>query len=825
MSGFGMDLRYSLRLLKRERGFTAAALVILALGIGANSATFSVANSLLFRPLPFKDPDRLAALWKEQVRSGARLRFSWPELAELREQKALFEAVAGYNFLSEFASSSAPGAESSEVTEIWVTPEFFQVLGVRPLMGRLFSAAELQPVSPGAPGEPSPPVVVTYDMWQTRFGGRPDVLGRTLLIEASPYTVIGVMPPDFRIFRNDRPDAFFALRPERSQLHERRRAFLNVIARWRPGVTLDRVQSEMRAYSGRAAKEHPDTAAGQICGAERLHEYLFGATRPLLRPILGVVGLVLAIACANVAGLFLVRTVRREKEFAVRMALGAGRLRLVRLLLAQSVLLSVVGGGAGLLLAMWAKDLLSSFSSRMGLGLPAIRLDAVMICFTALISMLTGVLFGLVPALQRGRSAVAGTLKESGGAISDGVSLQRWTRSLVVSEIALSMVLLIGGGLLLKTLVRLARVSPGYRPDNVLTMVIGGVAMPDRAAFVRREAGFWPELLERVRGLREVDAAAVSHAFPLSAERGSVDPRFPITLKGRLLPPPGQVLAEYQNVSPDYFRALGIPLRKGRFFEPRDLPTTRPLADLPVAIVNESLARQLWGTEDPIGRQIVTPRGEWTIVGVAGDVRQYGPRMPAPSAQVYLPLWYANFFKMGTHYLVVRTSADPQTTLAALKTVVSAIDPDRKLHLVRTMEQLALQRTAWDRLSARIAIAFGAIAVLLAALGIYALVSHSVSRRAREIGIRLALGGRPEEIHAIILRQGLRIAAAGIGLGIAAAALLSRYAAGVFYGVNPVDPMIYAVSAVTMLGITVVACHIPARSAMRIDPAITLRAE
>jgi putative ABC transport system permease protein len=555
---------------------------------------------------------------------------------------------------------------------------------------------------------------------------------------------------------------------------------------------------------------------------EGLRDHFFGKMRPLILLVLGAVGIVLLIACANVAGLLLVRAVRRDREVGIRLALGAGRFRIIRQLLTESLLLSLAGGALGLVLAVASNHLFTAFAARAGMGLVPIQTDGTVVAFTLLVSMVTCLLFGLVPAIQGSRINLNNSLKEGSRASSAGLFSQRLNHALVVGEVAFSLVLLVATGLLVRSLVSVTRQAPGYETEHILTLAVGEVQSDSDLS--RRAERFWPELLARVEALPEVRAAALSHAFPMSAEHGTVDSRYPISTIDQTTRSP-DVLGEYQSISPEYFRVLGIRLMGGRFFTNQDLPTSAPDPPVPVAIINESLARQLWGKEDAVGKQFVTPRQRYTVIGVVRDVRQYGPRLPSPPVQVYLPIWYPSFFKLGTHYLIVRTTADPRSAAAAVKGTIASVDSERSVTLVRPLKEVALQRTAWDWVGVVVAGVFGVIATLLTAVGLYALLAHSISRRIPEIGIRLALGGRPAQIFRMALMQGFGLALAGIGAGTGAALVLSGYLVSALFEISARDPLTYCLGALLLAGIALGACWFPARQAIRVDPVVALRSE
>lgn len=811
------DLLYGLRIARRNPGFTAAVVLLVALGAGANATIFTVARSLVFRPLPFKDPDRLISIWREPVQGGTAFGASWPHLADWQLQRHIFEGVAAYIYSSAYASGSSSGAEFGPVAELQVTEGFFPLLGIRPIRGRLFSSGEhLSQIADHAPV----PIVVSYDFWRERIGGEPDVVGRFVRIGASTRLVVGVLPQGIRVFRNDKPEIFSPLRPFPGHLSDRSMSYLQILARLQPGIPIEQARRELTTYSGRAAKEYPRTDAGMLWKTVNLHEHWFGSMRPVVAVLLGTTGCVLLIACANLAILLLVRATGRHREIAIRRALGAGAFRITRQLLTESLVLAVAGGTAGLLAATWATDLFTAFSLRLGLGLPPMRLDGEVVGFTLLISLATGMLFGAAPVVHAWRIDLNANLKAGGPASSAGIPSQRAGGALVVAEIALSTVLLIGAGLLLETFLRINNVHPGFRAGQVLTMSIGQT--PYTAHFRERDAAFWSQLVERARSLPNVESVALCGALPLAAEQAPENMKARITLEGRQLPPPGFLEAEYQDVSPGYFRAMGIPLKRGRTFE-------HPAGDATAIMINESFAQERWGAENPVGRRIAMPGGRLhTVIGVVGDVKQYNLRSAGLIRQIYRPLWpsdLATLSKWPSQYLVVRTSEDLPRMAPLLKGIVRSIDPQRPVILARTMQDVAFKSTAWDRLKTSVVGLFGGTALLLTLVGMHAVLAHAVSRRKREIAIRIALGGQPKDIRRIVLRQAIALVLTGLTIGVLVALCLMPLVSDQLFKVSPMDVPTFASVALLLGAIALAASYLPMRSATQVDAITTLRAE
>ncbi len=820
MASFGLEFRHCLRTLRRNPGFAIGTIAVLALGIGESTAIFTVAKALVFERLPFREPDRLVAVWKQRTLTGARQGASFPDLADWGAQSHIFTAVAAYMDSTGYASPSDPNSDSQRVSDIQVTESFFPLLGVRPAIGRLFSHgefAEQYAIVTEAP------VIVSHAFWRNRLGAKPDTVGTLVNIDGVRRLVVGVLPPEFRMFRNSTPEVFSPLRPFPGHLVERRMAYLTVVARLRPGITVSQAKADMLAYSRRAAKEHPDTEAGLVYDLESLHEHWFGPMRPVMLLLLGAVALVLLIACANVAFLLLVRAARREREIAVRMALGAGKARIRWQLMAEGLLLGVCAGAVGFIAALWGRDLFAAFSSAADMGLPQIEIDGSVIAFTILVSLATSVLFALLPAWRSGNIDLHRHLKAGAANASAGIASQRFGRAAIIGEIGLSTLLLAGTAVLLESFITVTRSHPGFQPERTLTLSIARA--PLRGNPRDAEPYFWSRLLERAGALPAVEAVAVCRAFPLSEDGPPAKMIANVTPEGRSLQAPGFVTAEFQDVSPGYFRAIGIPVLKGRSFDSRDAKRSDPRTYLPVAVINQRFARELWGSEDPIGKHIVSGGQPYTVIGLAADVKQHGLWKATPEAVIYRPLWQTDLFKWPAHFLVLRTTDDPRRTAAVIRALVKSLDPERNIASVRTMEDVMFQSTAWDRLRLGIIGAFGAAALLLTIAGVYAVISHSVLQRRREIGIRIALGGRPESIRTMILRQGTAAAIAGVSAGAFAAWALSRVFAGRVHGVSAADLPTLAAVAVLLVAATLAACYFPARKATRVDPCLTLRAD
>ncbi len=819
MRGFLFDLRYSLRTLCRNPAFALGATILLALGVGANSSIFSLSRALVFQKLPFQDSERLVAVWKERVQTGRRQGASWPDLADWGAQKHVFEGLAAYMDETGYASPPSGIGSAEPVTDIHVTQAFFCVLGIKPAIGREFSPHEFAEQHAIASEEP---VIISHAFWRERMSAGTDVLGKFITIGPVRHSVVGVLPRGFRMFRSSTPEVFSPLRAFPGHSLERRMAYLTVVARLKPGVTISQARAAMSVYSQRAAREHPETEAGLRCNLEGLHEHWFGSLRPLMFLLLGAVALVLCIVCANLAFLFLIRAMRREREIALRKALGAGTRRVCSQLMIEALLLALVGGVAGSGAALWSRDLFSAFSSAADMRLPPLQFDGVVIGFTILISLATTALFGLVPAWRASNLDLYGHLKRGASSMSDGFA-SHFGRVAVIGQIAFSTLLIAGAATLLKSFIAISRTHPGFQADSVLTLSLGQV--PLREGFQQREDYFWSQLLDRTASLPGVQAAALCRAFPLSEDAPPARMITRITPEGRPSRDPEGSVAEFQDVTAGYFRALGIPLLMGRAFDARDALKTDPRAYQPVAVINQTLARELWGSEDPLGKRIISGGKPYTVVGIAADVKQHKLWRTAPEYVVYRPLWLSDLFKMSSHYVVVRSFEDPARISADLKALVRSIEPERPVISVRTMEEVIFQSAAWERLRLSIVALFGAAAFILTIAGVYAVVSYSVMLKRREIGIRIALGGQPDRIQAMVLRQGAVVAAAGASGGAVAAWVLSRVLSARLHGVDVLGlPTLLSIWLVVFAA-TVIACYFPARKATKVDPLLSLRAE
>ena len=808
------DLRYALRMLGRNPGFTAVAVLTLALGIGANTTMFGVVNATLLKPLPFPDSEKLVMVWQGQVKDPKdRNIVSLPNYRDWLEQNRVFEDIALFDSAGKGYNLSG-GSEPEQVSGVRVTASFFPVLGVPPLMGRTFLPEE---EIAGRDRE----VVLSHGLWSRRYGADPDIVGKTVTIDSQEYTVVGVMPRHFEFqFWSGPRQLWVPAGYTQGDQDRDSNSFLS-FARLKPGVTIDQARAAMDTIGRRLASQYPRDNAGGTVRLELMREAGITGLRSALLTLLAVVGFVLLIACANVANLLLARSAARHKELAIRSAIGAGRGRIVRQLLTESVLLSLLGGASGLLLAVWTTRLLPQILPADLRTIPMrpvdeIGIDASVLAFTFLASCFTGVLFGLAPALSSSRSDLSEPLKESGrGSTPAGKSRLRHT--LVASEMALTLVVLAGAGLMIASMARVLGVDPGLDPKNVL---VAEMSLPQEELYYGPPGHprFCQALEEHVGTLPGVvSVSSVAH-LPLSgggAGRG-------LAIEGQPDPGPDkQPGAGYSVVCPAFLRTMGIPLLAGREFNDQD-----SLGAPGVILVNESFARRFWPGQEAVGKRVKLGRFDstapWlTVVGVHRDVRHAG------LAEDTYPSFYRPYSQSGWPFLsiVVRTASAPTSLLGAVKKALAQIEPNQPVSGVRTMEQVVAGSVGAGRFNMLLLTAFALLALVLAAVGIAGVVSYSVTQRTQEIGVRMALGARPRDVMALVVGGSMAWALGGIAVGLCASFGLLRVLAGVLYGVTPTDPVVLASVTTLLVAVAAAASYLPARQAARVDPVVALRGE
>ena len=807
LTDFLQDLRYAARILWKNPGFTAVAVIALALGIGANTAIFSVVNTVLLRPLPYKDSEQLVMVWEDASRQGyPRDTPAAANYVDWRDQNSVFSGMAA---IADNSFNLTGVGDPERLKGRLVSANLFPLLGVDPQLGRVFTAAEDQPGSQKV-------VLLSHRLWQRRFGGDPAIVSKTLTLNDETYTVVGVMPARFQFPENDdelwAPIAFSA-----EEAANRNRHYLQVIARLKPGVTLAQAQSEMTTIGARLQQQYPQSNTDISVAVTSLHEHLVGDIKPALLILLGAVGLVLLIACANVANLLLARAAIRQKEIALRVALGARRWRLLRQFLTESVLLATLGGLLGLAIAYAGLMLLRSFIPENISQAREISLDLKVLGFTLGVSLLTGFIFGLAPAIQALRMNQSETLKEGGRDSVTGRSGKRLRGLLVTAEVAISLVLLIAAGLLINSFLRLRNIDPGFKVDHLLTMKIE-LPEPKYEEFERRTA-FYNDLVQRVQSLPGVQSAAVTTNLPLYRQGNSIGVR----LEGKPEPPPGQELIVVTRVvSPGYFDTMSIPLLAGRPFNDQDTDKTPN-----VVIISETMARRYWPGEEAIGKRLATRRirsdADWIqVIGVVKDVRQFELNAE-PRPQMYISYRQPSFF--AAEDLVVKTDVEPASMAAAVRKAVWEIDKDQPISNIKTMEEILADSIARQRFSMLLLGLFAGVALLLAAVGIYGVMSYSVAQRTHEIGIRMALGAQTGAVLKLAVGYGLKLVVAGVLIGLVAAFVLTRLMSTLLFGVTPTDPMTFALISLLLVGVAAVASYIPARRATKVDPLIALRYE
>ncbi len=806
MSGLIQDLRYGVRTMLKRPGFTLIAVMTLALGIGSSTAIFTVVDAAVIRGLPYRSPEQLYHMWERTPQKEFDQReFSYPDYQDYQQNKVC--DLAAYTGGGTILNSNG---ESERVFAPLVSANFFSVLGVDPIKGRVFQTGEDKQGGPKV-------AVLSYALWQTHFGGSEGIVGQQINLAGDSYTVIGVLPKSFQ-FAMRPADLFLPYQPTQNQLTRRFMHSTNLIARLKPNVSASQAQAELSLITTRIEQQFKESHAGTSLKFIPLQEQVVGQVKPILMTLLAAVGFVLLIACANVASLLLTRSLGRQKEVGIRVALGASRWRVVRQLLTESVLLSLVGGALGLFIAYWGTiALVSLLPANQISALPflqTLKIDPRMLGFSFGVSVLTGIVFGLAPALQSSRLNLSGVLKEGGRQTSTGGS-HRLRSGLVMTEIALAVVLLVGAGLLLKSLVRLLKTDPGFNPQNVLTMAV--VLPAAKYTEVNSQINFQDQLRERVQALPGVTGAATVNILPLQPGNTTR-----VNVEGDPIPPPGQELeANTRTVSDNYFQTLGVPLVSGRMFDSRDK------ADAPlVVIIGKTMADRMFAGRSSVGRRLKYASVEappLNIVGVVGDVKITG------LDQETRPVIYYPFRQNSSTFanLVVRTNADPAAMTGSIRNEIHNLEPAAAVFNVLAMPELISSSPAafMRRFPAILIGVFAGLALLLSSIGIYGVVSYSVSQQTHYIGVRMALGARASDILKMVLKQGLFISIIGITIGIAAAIGLMRLLQSLLFGVAANDLSIFAIVVGALFVVALLACYLPARRATKVDPLIALRYE
>ena len=799
------DVRLGVRSLVHSPIFTVVTVLSLALGIGANTAIFSVVNGLLLRPLPYPEAEQIVDVWHtppQQAFPGLdRFSVSPANYIDWKAQSSTFEQMAVYTYTGLSLSTSN---DPLPLVGAAVSSDFFSVLRTNPMQGRSFTPDEERVGSDQV-------VVISHGLWQRAFGANPNIMGQTLTLNSRGFTVVGIMPAGFEFPRE--ADLWVPLAWDDKERQIRSIHDYLVVARLKQNVSLDQAQAEMSTISSRLEQQYPEENSGWGARVIPLREDLVGNIRLALLVLFSAVGFVLLIACANVANLMLARGANRRKEMAVRVALGAGRARLVRQLLTESVLLAVTGGLLGLLLAVWGSKMLVKLGSLPNAG--KIGIDTWALGFTLLVSFAAGIIIGIVPALQFTRTNISETLKQGAGRTGGSPIKQHTRKALVISEVALSLVLLIGAGLMIRSFWKLQNVNPGFDTSSALTMSV--VLTPSRYSEPHQMLAFFDRALEQIRAVPGVVSVGTTTTIPL-AGGGSTQP---FTVEGR---PAGtiaeQPMAQTRYISPDYFKAIGIPLRQGRFFSDYDRDKS-----VPVVIISEAMARRFWPGENPIGKRLTpsfhSEQGAREIVGIVGDVKSSGLEVDS-AAMMYLP-----FRQSPRPFLsfVVRTASNPESLIQPVSRAIYSIDKDQALTDVQTLDQVLVASLSGRRFNMALLLTFAGVALLLAAVGVYGVMNYTVTLRRRELGIRMALGAKATDVLRLVLRQGLTLTLIGVGAGLISAYALTRLMATLLYGVTATDYLTFITVPAVLIAVGLLASYVPARRATKVNPTIALRTE
>jgi putative ABC transport system permease protein len=802
------DLRYGARMLLNNPGFTAVAVVTLALGIGANSAIFSVINALLLRQLPYRDPGKLVQVWETDVKRGDNaMTASYPNFADWRDRNHVFEQIAAYSGDGFILTGTS---DSERIQGAIVSPSFFSMLGIKPIVGRVFSPEEDHPNKVFS-------AVISERLWRRRFNSDPHITGKTVGIDDESYTVIGVVPGVTDLYELPYDTELWLPISFGGAFNIRRGHYLNVMARLKPGVTPEQAQANMDYIAGALAAQYPDANKDHGIRLVPLHEQILGDYKLALVVMLGAVAVVLLIASANVANMLLARAGSRQREIAIRIALGAGRFRLIRQLLTESLLLSIIGGAIGLLLALYGVYLLVTFGPADLPRAQEIAVDGSVLGFTLAVSLLTGVIFGLAPALQASRPDLNETLKDSGRSATGSAGHRRVRSLLVVSEIALSLILLVGAGLLMRSFLKLRAVDPGFNSQNSL---VGRISLSGSKYETETSViAFYDQFLDKIKSLPGIQSAAIRTYIPIAASEGFANRSF--SIEGRLTDPADRPTAFYNGVSPDLFHTMDIPIVKGRPFDNQDVKEARK-----VIIINETFARRNFPGEDPIGKRMTyraNPREEdWaTVVGIVKDTK---PRAldGDPVAEMYVPFAQQPDSSMA---FIIRMTSKPEGTIAAVRQTVQSLDKDQPVYGIRTLESVMSEAVAKPSFRMFLLGIFASVALILAMVGIYGVMSYSVAQRTHEIGIRMALGAQRTDVVQLVIGYGMALTFVGVGIGLVASFALTRVLSQFLFGVEPIDPLTFTVIALLLIGVALLACWIPAQRATKVDPLLALHCE
>jgi putative ABC transport system permease protein len=813
MGTFWQDIRYGLRMLIKSPSLSIVATIALALGIGANTAIFSVVNAVLLRPLPFPNSDALMSVFETDSIRGARGSYSYPNFFDLRDQNHVFDHIAAYHD-NDFTLTGQ--GQPVLLTGAMASADLFSVLGVNPMLGRTFAAGEDKLTETGRV------VVLSERLFASRFNSDASIVNKTITLDGHSFTIIGVMPKGFEFpIQNDPLDLWTTIADdaagETPATAQRGAHFLRLIGRLKPGVSKSQAQAEADTIGARLAQQYPDTNTNKGIRIEPTLQALVGDVRPALLILLGAVVCVLLIACANVANLLLARAMTRHKEMALRSALGASRLRVVRQLLTESVLLSFAGGVLGLALAVWWSDLLIALGKQDIPRAIQVGLDWRVLGFTLSVTLLTGFVFGLVPALHLSKTDLTESLKEGGRGAGGGARKNRVRGVLVVAELAIAVVLLVGAGLLIQSFWRLQHVDSGLQAKNILTF---NVSIPEVRYSSEKQVRFYRDLTNRLRSLPGVQSASAALPLPLSGDRFSIS----FQIDGRPVAPKDEPSADLFMTEPDYFRTMGIPLLKGRDFNENDDHSSTP-----VVIISDKFARQFFPGEDPIGKRFKPGISSWEnekttmreIIGVVADIRNRALNTD-PKPVYYLPQSQVPFNELA---MVVKTSNDPRALISSATREVQAMDSELPVFSVKTMDEYVSSSVAAPRFNTTLLAIFASVALVLTVIGLYGVMSYSVAQRTNEIGIRMALGAQTRDVLGLIVKDGVKIVGVGLMLGMGGALLLSRLLESLLFGVTTRDPVTFLLIAGLLSLVAMLACYIPALRATRVDPLDALRCE